>query len=96
MSQITEETINKVAHLARLKITQEDLIDNVKNISLILDLVENINAADVENLAPLANPLDASLTLRQDTVIDENLRDEFMALAPQSEAGLFLVPKVIE
>ena len=51
---------------------------------------------DTDGVEPLANPLDAQQRLRADEVTATNKRDEFMAIAPKSEAGLFLVPKVIE
>ena len=96
MSQITAQTIKKVAHLARLAIDDEQLAHYTDNIQQILKLVEEIDSCAVEGLAPLANPLDANLRLRKDEVTEPNERDALLALAPVSDAGLYLVPIVIE
>jgi len=88
--------ILKIAKLARLQV-DADQVDNYANsISSILDLVDAMQKVDTDGVEPLANPLDAQQRLRADEVTATNKRDEFMAIAPKSEAGLFLVPKVIE
>ena len=88
--------ILKIAKLARLQV-DADQVDNYANsISSILDLVDAMQKVDTDGVEPLANPLDAHQRLRADEVTASNKRDEFMAIAPKSEAGLFLVPKVIE
>jgi len=55
-----------------------------------------MNQVDTTNIEPLAHPLDIPQRLREDKVIEPNLRDKFQAIAPQVESGLYLVPKVIE
>ena len=88
--------ILKIAKLARLQV-DADQVDNYANsISSILDLVDAMQKVDTDGVEPLANPLDAQQRLRADEVTATNKRDEFMAIAPKSDAGLFLVPKVIE
>jgi len=96
MSEINADTIKKVAHLARLKVNDDQLAKYTQNISEVLELVEKINSAQVGDLAPLSNALDATLSARADVVTEPNQRDELLKLAPATEAGLFLVPKVIE
>lgn len=96
MSEITADTVKRVAHLARLAIDDAQLPLYTDNIKQILNLVEAIESSSVEGLAPLANPLDATLTMRPDKVTEPDQRDALLALAPASEAGLFLVPIVIE
>ena len=68
----------------------------VRDLSSILNFVEQMSAVDTERVSPLAHPLDQAQRLRPDLVNEENQRELFQSLAPQVEAGLYLVPKVIE
>ena len=67
-----------------------------RNLSDILALVEQLNAVDTAGVEPMAHPLDATQRLRPDEVTETDEREAFQAIAPQTEAGLYLVPKVIE
>jgi len=55
-----------------------------------------MNAVDTKTVAPMAHPQDAALRLRDDRVTEPDQRDKFQNIAPATEAGLYLVPKVIE
>ena len=88
--------VAKIAHLARLAILDEDAPAYARNLSAILDLVAQMNAVDTAGVAPMAHPLDMAQRLRPDEVSEFNQRDHFQVIAPQTEAGLYLVPKVIE
>ena len=88
--------IEKIAHLARLNIRDEDVAAYTRNLSDILNLVEQLSEADTANVEPMAHPLDMMQRLREDAVTEENQREHFQKIAPQVEAGLYLVPKVIE
>lgn len=90
------QDVNKIAHLARLKIDAADVPEYASQLSAILDLVEQMDAVDTSNVDPMAHPLDAVQRLREDVVTEENQREEFQKIAPSTEAGLYLVPKVIE
>ena len=90
------DQVRKIAHLARLAIKQSDIAEYARNLSRILELAEQMNAVDTAGVAPLAHPLDASQRLRPDAVTEPDRREQFQAIAPQVEAGLYLVPKVIE
>jgi aspartyl-tRNA(Asn)/glutamyl-tRNA(Gln) amidotransferase subunit C len=90
------DQVRKIAHLARLAIKQSDIAEYALNLSRILELAEQMNAVDTAGVAPLAHPLDASQRLRPDAVTETDRREQFQAIAPQVEAGLYLVPKVIE
>jgi len=91
-----KEDIEKIAHLARLGISDVDVPDYARNLSDILDLVEQMSAVDTNGVTPMAHPLDAQQRLRADDVTETNQREQLQANAPQVEAGLFLVPQVIE
>ncbi|CDI01501.1 MAG: Asp-tRNA(Asn)/Glu-tRNA(Gln) amidotransferase subunit GatC [Candidatus Competibacter denitrificans] len=88
--------VAKIAHLARLAIREQDVPAYARNLSAILELVEQMNAVDTSGIIPLANPLDMAQRLRADDVIEADQRAHFQAIAPRVEAGLYLVPKVIE
>jgi aspartyl-tRNA(Asn)/glutamyl-tRNA(Gln) amidotransferase subunit C len=88
--------VEKIAHLARLGIDPRDVPEYTRNLSDILAFVEQLNAVDTTGVEPLAHPLEASQRLRADIVSEPNDRDNFQSVAPQTEAGLYLVPKVIE
>lgn len=88
--------VEKIAHLARLAIRDEDVPAYAGNLSAILDLVAQMNQVDTHGVAPMAHPLDMPQRLRADEVTEPDCRAEFQAVAPQVEAGLYLVPKVIE
>jgi len=88
--------VEKIAHLARLQIDPADAPEYATNLSNILDLVEQMDAVDTDGVNPMAHPTDAVQRLREDVVTEHDQRDQFQAIAPQVENGLYLVPKVIE
>lgn len=90
------DQVRKIAHLARLAVKESDIAEYAHNLSRILELAEQMNAVNTEGVLPLAHPLDTSQRLRPDEVTDADRREHFQAIAPQVEAGLYLVPKVIE
>lgn len=94
--ELGPKDIEKIAHLARLRIEEGDIPAYADNLSHILDLVEQMNGVDTDGVAPMAHPQEASQRLRPDEVTEENQREHFQAIAPATEAGLYLVPKVIE
>jgi aspartyl-tRNA(Asn)/glutamyl-tRNA(Gln) amidotransferase subunit C len=88
--------IQKLANLARLDISPEALPDVANRIANVLALVDQLQALNTDHVEPMAHPLDAVQRLRADAVTEPNVREAFLAIAPASEDGLFLVPKVIE
>jgi len=90
------DEVKKIAKLASLKVDDADMQAYATNLSNILGLVEQMNAVDTSGVTPMSHPFDAVQRLREDVVTEPNRRDDFMAIAPASEDGLYLVPKVIE
>ena len=90
------EDVNKIAWLARLKIDADKAESYARDLSGILDFVAQMNAVDTGGIAPLAHPLEQTQRLRPDRVSESDQRKLFQSIAPQVEAGLYLVPKVIE
>ena len=93
---LSSEEVNKIAWLARLAIDSDKVDAYAHDLSGILDFVEQMNAADTSKVTPMAHPMDQAQRLRVDCVTESNQREEFQRHAPRVEAGLYLVPKVIE
>lgn len=93
---LTPEQVKKIAHLARLNLSNEDFELYTQQLSTILDFIAQMDTVDTSQVKPLAHPLELSQRLRPDTVNEPDLRDKYQRIAPQVEAGLYLVPKVIE
>jgi aspartyl-tRNA(Asn)/glutamyl-tRNA(Gln) amidotransferase subunit C len=93
---LTADDVNKIAHLARLGIDIQDTDSYAKDLSGMLDLMTRMSELNTDNIEPMAHPMDQAQRLRADVVTEQNNREKFQAIAPQVEAGLYLVPKVIE
>lgn len=93
---LTKREVENVAHLARLEITGAEIERVVDNLSSIIDFVDQLQAAETDEVLPMAHPLDMNQRLRTDEVTEDDRRQRFQGNAPAVEAGLYLVPKVIE
>jgi aspartyl-tRNA(Asn)/glutamyl-tRNA(Gln) amidotransferase subunit C len=93
---LDKSDVEKIAHLARLSIQENDIPDYARDLNNILNLVEQMSAVDTQDITPMAHPLDAHQRLRPDTVTEVDQREAFQAIAPKTEAGVYLVPQVIE
>ena len=97
---INPEQVANSAKLAKLKINADEVSEVAGRISAILDLVGQMQALDTEHIEPMANALDAVQRLRIDQTNpceDAHARREvFQTIAPSTDQGLYLVPKVID
>jgi aspartyl-tRNA(Asn)/glutamyl-tRNA(Gln) amidotransferase subunit C len=93
---LAKDTVYRIGRLARIHVGDEEADRYADELSRILDLVEQMNDADTERVEPLAHPQDRSLRLREDEITEADQREAFQGIAPAVEAGLYLVPKVIE
>ena len=93
---LTSEEVNRIAWLARLAIDSDKTDAYAHDLSGILNFIEQMSAVDTDTVAPMAHPLDHAQRLRPDAVTEPDQRALFQTLAPAVEAGLYLVPKVIE
>ncbi|MDH3638559.1 MAG: Asp-tRNA(Asn)/Glu-tRNA(Gln) amidotransferase subunit GatC [Gammaproteobacteria bacterium] len=93
---LDQETVLRIATLARLYIDEAQTQRFVTELSRILELAEQMNEIDTDDVEPMAHPLDQTLRLRPDRVTESDQRESFQQLAPKVEDGLYLVPKVIE
>ena len=88
--------VASIAHLARLALEPAESEGLAADLSRILGLVDQMSAVDTAGVEPMAHPLEMNQRLRPDQVSEPNRRDAFQAVAPNTEAGLYLVPRVIE
>lgn len=93
---ISKDDVKRVAHLARIGIDSTEIDTYTADLDRILDLVEQMNEISTQGIEPLAHPQDMQLRLREDTVTESDQRALFQSIAPQTDQGHYLVPKVIE
>ena len=93
---LTTEEVKKISLLARLAISDEEAQEYSASLSEIFDLVAQMNEVDTTGIEPMAHPQDISQRLREDVVTATNDREKFQSIAPSTEAGLYLVPKVLD
>ena len=93
---LEEKDVAKIAHLARLQVTDAEMSAVASRLSTILGMIEQLQAAPTEGIAPMAHPMDAVQRLRPDVATETNQRETYQSIAPAVEDGLYLVPKVIE
>lgn len=94
---LTRHDVENIAHLARLAISEAQLPVYVDSLSKIMSFVEQLNAAQTSAVEPMAHPLaDQVQRMRPDEALDADQHEKYQRNAPRVEAGLYLVPKVIE
>lgn len=92
---IERSDIQKLGELARIRITDDNLVSTLARLNDVLALVSQLQAVDTQGVEPMAHPMDAHQRLRADQVTEPDAREAFMALAPVTAAGLYLVPQVL-
>lgn len=90
------DDVKRVARLARIAVTDEEARSALQELGGIFTLIEHMQAVDVSRIEPMSHAQDIILRLREDEVTEDNARERLLAVAPEVEAGLYLVPKVIE
>jgi aspartyl-tRNA(Asn)/glutamyl-tRNA(Gln) amidotransferase subunit C len=90
------DDVRRIAHLARIAVTEADVAAVQQQLNGILGLVEQLKAVDTAGIEPMAHAQDVMLRLRDDRVTETDQHRLFQSIAPQVEADLYLVPKVIE
>lgn len=93
---LEEQDVRNIAHLARIGIEDGDVDGYARDLSGILEFVDQMAAVDTTGVEPMAHPLDATQRLRPDEAVEPDRRDHYQQCAPATEAGLYLVPRVVE
>ncbi len=93
---LTLTDVHKIASLARLDLSEGDAEATCSKLNNILSLVEQMQSIDTSGVEPMSHPQDVAQRLRPDAATETDHRQDFQRIAPQTEAGLYLVPKVIE
>ncbi len=93
---VDETTVRRIARLARIKITDEEAKGLEKELSGILDWVEQLKQVDTDAVEPMTRIVAQDLKMREDVVTDGAKADDIVANAPASEDHFFVVPKVVE
>ncbi len=88
--------VRRAAHLARIAVDDAEAGAALAQLTRVFGLIGQMQAVDVSGVEPMAHAQDLMLRLRADAVTEENRRELFQSVAPEVEAGLYLVPKVIE
>jgi aspartyl-tRNA(Asn)/glutamyl-tRNA(Gln) amidotransferase subunit C len=94
---LTRQDVEKIALLARLSITEQEMPVYVTSLSSIVDFVDELSRAQTGDVLPMAHPLDGlHQRLRADAVSETDHHEKYQANAPAVQAGLYVVPRVIE
>lgn len=90
------DDVKRVANLARIEISEEEAQQTLTQLTGIFNLIEQMQAVDTSHIEPMSHAQNMVLRLREDAVTESDQHTLFQSIAPQVDAGLYLVPKVIE
>lgn len=95
-SDLNAQTVSGIANLARLSLNDTQSTEYAQSLNKILDMMETLKGINTDGVEPLKSPFDNAQPLREDVVSETNHREEYQAVAPEKQQGLYLVPRVIE
>ena len=93
---VDKDTVAKIANLARIKVSEDQLEPMAGELNNILTWIEQLSEVNTDGVEPMTSVVDFSLRWRKDEVTDGGYRDDLQSNAPSAEHGFFTVPKVIE
>lgn len=93
---VDQKTVRRIAHLARIKVSEEDVPRLEGELNSILHWIEQLNEVDVQGVEPLTSVVAMEMKKRQDVVTDGHYPNDVTKNAPVSEDEFFMVPKVVE
>ena len=93
---VDDATVRRIAHLARIKVEDDEVAHLKGEINAILAWVEQLQAVDVDGVEPMTSVTPMKMKMREDKVTDGEIVDQVIKNAPMSDDGFYLVPKVIE
>ena len=95
-AELNAQTVSQIANLARLSLNDTQSAEYAQSLNKILGMMETLKGIDTEGVEPLKSPFDHAQPLREDVVSETNHREQYQAVAPAVQDGLYLVPRVIE
>jgi aspartyl-tRNA(Asn)/glutamyl-tRNA(Gln) amidotransferase subunit C len=93
---VDAETVKRVAHLARIRVTDEEVEGFRSELNAILGFVEQLNEVDVAGVEPMTSVIPMRMKQRVDTITDGGKPEDILANTPARQGDYFLVPKVVE
>ena len=93
---VDQATVRRIAHLARIKVSDDDVPQLQGELNAILRFVEELASVDVEGVEPMTSVMPMPMKKRADVVSDGGIADAILANAPAREDHFFKVPKVVE
>jgi aspartyl-tRNA(Asn)/glutamyl-tRNA(Gln) amidotransferase subunit C len=94
--KIDNETVDKIAHLARLEFENDSKQQMINDMNNMLGFIDKLNELDTQNIEPLVYMSEERNILRDDELIPTITQDEALKNAPKKDSDYFKVPKVIE
>lgn len=95
-ADLSAETVSAIANLARLSLNDTQSTEYAQSLNKILGMMETLKGINTDGVEPLKSPFDHPQPLRDDVVTETNHREQYQAVAPAVQDGLYLVPRVIE
>jgi aspartyl-tRNA(Asn)/glutamyl-tRNA(Gln) amidotransferase subunit C len=93
---LTLDDVRRIARLARLDVSAAEAEKTRDQLNGILTFIEQLQSVDTTGIEPMAHAVDVVQRLRPDVATEADRREVFQAIAPETEAGLYLVPRVVE
>ena len=94
--KVDEKLVRRIAHLARIKVSDEDVQHLEGELTSILGFVDLLSEVDTSNVEPMTSAVDREMLLRADVVTDGGYPDDIVKNAPERDDHYFMVPKVVE
>ena len=94
--KVDEKLVRRIAHLARIKVSDEDVQHLEGELTSILGFVDLLSEVDTDNVEPMTSAVDREMLLREDVVTDGGYPDDIVKNAPERDDHYFMVPKVVE
>ena len=96
MPTIDKNTVGKIARLARIKVSEQEKDTLSEELTNILKMIEELNAVNTDGVEPLTSVVQMQMFEREDKVTDGGIPEKILSNAPETTAGFFVVPKVVE
>lgn len=94
--QVDEATVRRIARLARIKVSDAEARGLEKELTQILQWVEQLGEVDTATVEPMTRVVPTAIKMRDDVITDGEIADKVTANAPMSEDRFFVVPKIVE